>query len=253
MRKEHLQSKRASSSPGLMVLAGHLTLDSGSSGSDGTMAAWQRGSVGGLFRGRIWSPSPSQAAMSLGTRGGTQGPAPSKQRATFGPVWSVPSLPCPVSCRFPSSFPSGPIEFGRVRSTALATLAACFSPPPPRVEVKYRGPGMGGQRHGPDLHFQPGAGALLGTQPASPQQTQSRSPSCAGPGSNQGPSSSPPVSSLRVSRARRKPSRRAGKQAVALCMCARACVGVCVPAVVVVSSLCLCVRVCVCVCECERV
>lgn len=38
MRKEHLQSKRAGS-PGLMVLAGHLTLDSGS------MAAWQRGSV----------------------------------------------------------------------------------------------------------------------------------------------------------------------------------------------------------------
>lgn len=37
MRKEHLQSKRASSSPGLMALAGHLTLDSGSSGS---MAAW---------------------------------------------------------------------------------------------------------------------------------------------------------------------------------------------------------------------
>lgn len=206
MRKEHLQSKRASSSPGLMVLAGHLTLDRGS------MAAWQHGqrgsvaSVGGLFRGRIWSPSPSQAAMSLGTRFGTQVPAHPNNVRPLARSGQCLASPAQSPAGSPPHSPQAPIEFGRVRSTALATLAACLSPPPPRVELKYRGPGMGGQRHGPDLHFQPGAGALLGTQPASPQQTQSRSPSCAGPGSNQGPSSGAPVSSLRVSMARRKAS-----------------------------------------------
>lgn len=198
--------------------------------------------------------------MSLGTRTrtrrGTQVPAHPNNVRPLARSGQCLASPAQSPAGSPPHSPQGPIEFGRVWSTGLATLAACFSPPPPRVEVKYRGPGMGGQRHGPDLHFQPGAGAgaLLGTQPASPQQTQSRSPSCAGPGFQprpilQSPSLQSP--SLQGRAQTKQASRQASCGPVYLC--ARACVGVCVPAVVVVSSLCLCVRVCVCVCVCERV
>lgn len=197
----------------------------------------------------------SGLALSLGTRRGTQVPAhPNNVRplARSGLVSQCLASPAQSPAGSPPHSPQAPLNFGRVRSTALGTLAAGSSPPPPRVEVKYRGPGFGGgggQRHGPDLHFQPGAGAgaLLGIQPASPQQAQSRSPSCACPRSNQGPSI-PPVpqspslqsSSLGLPGHGAKPvgeqtSRRAGKQAskqaVALCICVpRVCVLVCVPA-----------------------
>lgn len=226
------------------------------------MAALQRGSVGGLFRGRIWSPSPSQAALSLGTRRGrgTQVPAHPNNVRPLARSGQCLASPAQSPAGSPPHSPQAPLNFGRGRSIVVGTLAPCPSPPPPAVEGRYREPGMGGQRHGPDLHFQPGAGALLGTQ-------ASQSPASLGPRparaqrSNQA-RSHPPVpqspASLQVSRARRKASGRAGL-CTRLCACACACGGcgggggVCPPYCGdKFVRVCVCVRECVCACACAR-
>lgn len=119
--------------------------------------------------------------------------------------------------------PSGPIELGRVRSSVLGTLAACFSPPPLKVEVKYRGPRMGWSKAGTgqtSISNQVQVRTWESSQPVPSKTPPSRSPSCAGPRSNQGPIFSPQSLILQAPRAWRNVNRQASKQAVA-CVCMR--------------------------------
>lgn len=108
------------------------------------MAARQRGQRGWPFpRKDSGLPPLRKRPCSLGTRRGTQVPAHPNNVRPLARSGQCLASPAQSPAGSPPHSPSGPIEFGRVRSTGLATLAACLSPPPPRVEVKYRGPGMG--------------------------------------------------------------------------------------------------------------
>lgn len=251
MRKEHLQSKRASSSPGLMVLAGHLTLDSGSSGRP-----FPRKDLVAL-------PFASGHVPSVGnrtrTRRGTQVPAHPNNVRPLARSGQCLASPAQSPAGSPPHSPQGPIEFGRVWSTGLATLAACFSPPPPRVEVKYRGPGMGG-----------GGSKARARSSISNNQVQVRSwdpsrpvpskPSLGPrPAQAQDPTKAhPPVPQSPVPESPGQGANQAGEQASKLwpCVfvCARPswCVRACRSCGVKFVPMCACVRVRV-LCECERV
>lgn len=210
----------------------------------GRTAAWQRGWP---FRGRIWSPSPSQAALSLGTRRGrgTQVPAHPNNVRPLARSGQCLASPAQSPAGSPPHSPQAPLNFGRGRSIVVGTLAPCPSPPPPAVEGRYREPGMGGQRHGPDLHFNQVQVRSWGPKPASPQQVSvpvlraPKDPTKQGP-ILQCPSLQP------VSKSPGQGAKQAGELA-----CVPVCVRVRVPVVVVeeeeecarrivVTSLCVC-------------
>lgn len=123
------------------------------------MAARQRGRVvacvGGLFRGRILSlfflslpPLASGLVHRSPPRYRTQVLAHPNNVRPLARSGQCLASPAQSPAGSPPHPPSGPIELGRVRSSVLGTLAACFSPPPLKVEVKYRGPRMGGSKAG---------------------------------------------------------------------------------------------------------
>lgn len=237
-----------------MVLAGHLTLDRGSMGSVCRTAAWQRGSVGGLFRGRIsvCLRPLRKRPPSLGTHPGTWVPDHPNNVRPLARSGQCLASPAQSPAGSPPHSPQAPLNLGVYGVLPSVPCLVASARRRRWLRSSTGDLGLEVQRHGPDLHFQPGAGAHLGTQPASPQQAQSRSPSCAGPRSNQGPfSSRPSLQSVSqpVPRARRKTSKRASKQPgkqAGLCMCECTCACACwhVPAVVMVSGL--CAHVCMC-------
>lgn len=238
MRKEHLQSKRASSSPGLMVLAG--APDTG---------PWQHGSMARQDGQRGW-PCPRKDLKSLSLASGlvplawvpaavgTQVPPHPNNVQPLARSGQCLASPAQSPAGPPPRSPQAPLNFGRVWSTGLGTLAAGLSPPPPRVEVKYRGPGMGRSKARARSPFPTrcrcASGNPASQSPASPVSVPVlRRPKI----QPKAQSSSAPVpsfqsTSLPPARARRKAGRRASegasKQAVA-CVCARVCVLVCVP------------------------